>query len=347
MASVILCLLLLLTLNYQDSSSSSPVTMTSPVAMDSAQPAHAHPAMNVAPQHIPSNTPQAHNNFHAAPQHPHPSQWHNQSQLPSTLQQPQQPRQQQQYTKLMQLSQQPLPYRSPGHYFLLKSNRLSTRVETALDVRLVLTELPAGISKLRIHKDHLCKVKQLRDVRPPLPPDTLELHVTAFLHSAMKTADDRQIAMKKALTSESSRDTNKQSQTDNLSSTEINDYKPMDGSPMKICDGCAAREKKRLCRSKRKADETEEWLFKAARSLLNFNNNPILDWRSPNSRNAAEQLLRQRPSTETVPNGKKKKKKKTEPKLPMPSIEVGTVGVDLQMRICCYCRHQHEATGFE
>lgn len=315
--------------------------------MNSAQHAHAHPAMHVATQNIPSNTPQTHNIFHAAPQHPPPDQWHNQSQLPPALQQPQQPRQQQQFAKLVFLSQQPLPYRSPGQYFFLKSNRLSTRVETALDVRVILTEFPAGISKLRVHKDHLCKAKQLKDVRPPLPPDTLELHVTAFLHSAMKTANDRQIAMKKALTSESSRDNNQQSQTDRSSSTEANDYKPMDGSPVKICDGCTNRERKRLCRSRRKPEETDEWLFKAARAFLSFNNNPILDWRSPNSRNAAEQLLRQRPSTEAVSGAKKKKKKNLEPKLPMPSIDAGTVGVDLQMRINCYCRHQREPTGFE
>lgn len=244
----------------------------------------------------------------------------------------------------MQLSQQPLPYGSSGQYFCLKSNRLSTRVETALDIRLVLSKLPAGTLKLRVHKNHLCKVKQLKEVQSPLPPDTLELHVTAFLHSAMKTENDRQVAMKKALSSEWSRIDYDPSQTDNPSSSEANDYKPMEGSPMKICDGCIAREKKRLCRSKRKQDEDAEWLYKAERCLLSFNNSPIVDWKLPNSRNAAEQLLRQRPSTETVVDGKKKK---TEKKLPMPSIDAGTVGADLQMRINCYCRHQREPTGFE
>ncbi len=310
--------------------------------MNSAQPVHAHPAMQVAPQQIPNNTPQIHNFFHAAPQHPHLSQWHHQSQLPPTLQQPSQPLQ---YTKLVNLAHQPQPCRSPGIYFSLKSNRLSTRVETALDIRVILNELPAGISKLRVHKNHLCKVKQIRDAQPPLPSDTLELHVTAFLHSAMKTANDRQVAMNKALTSESSRIEFKPSETDSSSSGEANDHKPMEGSPMKICDGCIARERKRLRRSKRKPDETEEWLFKAERCLLSFNNSPIVDWRFPNSRNAAEQLLRQRPSTETVEGGKKKKS--SEKKLPMPSIEAGTVGADLQMRINCYCRHQREPTGFE
>jgi len=112
---------------------------------------------------------------------------------------------------------------------------------------------------------------------------------------------------------------------------------------MKICDGCVARERKRLCRSKRKPDETDEWLFKASHCLLGFNSLTVVDWRSPNSKNAAEQLLRQRPSTETVDGDKKKK---SEQKLPMPPIQAGTVGADVQMRICCYCRHQREVTGF-
>jgi len=301
--------------------------------MNLAQPAHAHPVTHGAPQNIPINAPHTYNIFQPAPQHFHPGQWHNQSQCPANPQQPQQPQKPQKCLKLMYLSQDPDPYRSPGRYFDLLTNRLSTRVETALDIRLVFTEPPAGISKLRMHVDHLTKIKQLKDAYTPLTPDTLELHVTAFLHTAMKTANNRQMAMNKALTRESSR-----------TSAETNDYKPMEGSPMKICDGCVARERKRLCRSKRKPDETDEWLFKASHCLLGFNSPTVVDWKSPSSKNTAEQLLRQRSSTETVDGGKKKKSEK---KLPMPSIQAGTVGADVQMRICCYCRHQHEVTGFE
>jgi len=245
----------------------------------------------------------------------------------------------------MYLSQDPPPYRTPSKYLDLKTNRLSTRVETALDIRLVLTEPPVGISKLRIHEDHLTKMKQIKDARGPLTSDTLELHVTAFCHTAIKTATDRQLAMNKALTRQPTAVFHgKQSQTDRSPSNETNDYKPLEGSPMKICDGCITREAKRLCRSKRKSDETDEWLFKASHCLLSFNNLPVVDWRSPNSKNTAEQLLRQQPAVEHVEG---KKKEKSEKKLPMPPIDAGTVGADVQMRICCYCRHQHEATGFE
>lgn len=232
--------------------------------------------------------------------------------------------------------------------FYVMSDRVTTRVETALEIRLILTKPPSDISKLRVHEDHLVKIKQLKDSRLELPPDTLELQVTAFTHTALQTPSDREQAMKRALSKGLNVEENSgKSHNDASQSHDPDDYKPLEGSPVQICPGCAAREAKRLRRSKAKPEETDEWLEKASHCLLTFiNTSPVLDWRSSNSTNAAELLSRQHSSLQNVED-KNKKKNNKEKKLPMPPVPPGTVAVDLQMRICCYCRHQHEQTGFE
>ena len=248
--------------------------------------------------------------------------------------------------ELIYLSQEPRPDRPDGRYFDLKSNRTGTRVETALDVRLTLTNPPAGIMRLRIHEDHLTKVKHLKDRHMPLSPDALELRATVFCHTAMQTTNDIQDAMIRAASREvNSPSAHQQVKAENSPAGEPNGYRPLKGAPVRICEGCVAREAKRLRRSKPKPEETEEWLFNASHRTLVFNNGPIVDWKFPNSTNTAAQLLAQ-PSLSRSDEKDDDGKKRAARKLPPPPVDEDTMAVDLAMRICCYCRHQHEPSGF-
>ena len=310
--------------------------------MNWTQPTHAHPTKLLSPQNDTSNAthPQI---FQPVPKIFDYSQWYHQSQPPSTA------TQKQKCQELIWLSQDPRPDRPSGRYFDLKSSRTGTRVETALDVRLILTDPPTGIMKLRVHEDHLTKVKHLKDRLTPLSSDALELRATVFCHTAMQTTNDIQNAMNRAVGREADTSGNSgQIKIENSPSSENSDYRPLEGDPVRICEGCVSREAKRLRRSKLKSEETDEWLFNASHRTLVFNNGQTVEWKFPHSTNAAEQLLAQPLPTHTAPDDEKDEdgKRRVARKLPPPPVEVGTIAVDLAMRICCYCRHQHESTGF-
>lgn len=251
-----------------------------------------------------------------------------------------------QYQKLSWLSQIPHPRRPRGKYFDLKSNRTGTRVETALNVRLILTELPAGITKLRLHEDHLTKAKQLKDSHLPLPSNHLELRTTVFCHSALHTTDDVREAFSIAASIKADPPYDEEEDTDEKSPTkDKSDQKHLTVTPVRICTGCVGREKKRLKRSKEKPHETPEWLHKTSRCTVAFISLPVVDWKSNRSTNAAAQLLAQ-PEMPTGGDKDGDNGKKPQKKLPPPPVDPGTVAADVEMRICCYCRHQNEPTGF-
>ena len=250
--------------------------------------------------------------------------------------------QKQKFQKMFNLSANPRP---SGTYFAVMSNRTGTRVETALDIRFVLGNPPLGISKIRIHEEHLTKVKHLKDRHLPLSPDVLELRATVFCTSALTSPDDVQRAMNRAA-SIATLSCNPQIKDENSPSKENCEYRPLEGCPVHICEGCVSREAKRLRRSKPKIEETDEWLHNASHRTLVFNNAQFVDWKTPNSSTAAEQLLSQ-PTRRTTDEDKDEDgKKKATRKLPPPPIEPGTIAADLAMRICCYCRHQNELNGF-
>ena len=329
----------------QDSAEASPVTMAWPQTSLSAQLTNNNnPTLRdflnqgMPPQTMPTQSFRPHSQTDL-------SHWYGHNQYkpapcrPVSSQKPN-------YSNMIYLSPDPGPNRPPGRYFAIMSSRTGTRVETALDVRLVLADPPPGITRIRIHEEHLTKVKHLKDRHLPLSPDILELRVTVFCASALKSASDIQIAMNRAVNRDNPR-CHPHAKDAGSPSKGSGEYRPLEGTPVQICEGCVSREAKRLRRSKPKNEETDEWLHDASRRTLVFNNNQLVDWKSPNSSNAAEQLLAQPPPPRVTAPGKEGEAAKAAVrKLPPPPIEPGTIAADLAMRICCYCRHQHESSGF-
>ncbi|KAL8818973.1 MAG: hypothetical protein Q9191_007826, partial [Dirinaria sp. TL-2023a] len=270
------------------------------------------------------------------------SRWYNPSDQCRLNPPPPLTNQRQNYQKLFVLSEDSNLSNSP---FVVMSSRTGTRVETALDIRLIIKDPPGGAKKIRLGDEHLTKLKYLKDRDVPLSPDVLELCATVFCASAMTSPHGVKTAMERAASRgrpTCSRGTNGKASLPNGNS----EYRPLEGTPVRICEGCVSREVKRLRRSKPKTEETEEWLHDASHRTLVFNNPQYVEWKSPSSSSAAEQLLSQPTPRITDDDKEEDGRKKTSRKLPLPPIEPGTIAVDLAMRICCYCRHQHESTGF-
>ena len=105
-------------------------------------------------------------NFQPSPQ-TNPSYWYGSNQYKPTPSRPMSS-QKPNYQKMIYLSPDPGTHRPSGRYFAILSSRTGTRVETALDVRLVLADPPPGLSRIRVHEEHVTKVKYLKDAHLPL-----------------------------------------------------------------------------------------------------------------------------------------------------------------------------------
>ena len=261
---------------------------------------------------------------------------------------------QQRCEQMLYISALPPPRFRQGPYLIIRADRVTTRVETAVATRLILVDPPPGFNRVLIHEDHHQKVKHLEN-RPSLEADTMVLNAVVFCCSTTQTPEQiheaLSLAAKRVREPEMIYETEK-SKPAKAPSSEKRDLGPVEVSPVTICKGCVDREDRRLRRSKKKPGETEEWRHRASRRTVVFNNGPCMEWKSANSANAAAQLLAHTPIPPAPPaaesNADSTKKTKKAPKIvPVPRIEKGTKVVDLCMRICCYCRHQqHEPQGF-
>ena len=266
------------------------------------------------------------------------------------------------YTEMRSIREnQPSSYPQQGQNLDVMSFKKSTRVETALEIRLELSNVAntwSHINKIRLHRQHVTKSKHLQDLATtPMDADTLELRATAFSSVAMKVPERRLRLLAGAgklgeiLDSESP-----SSLSDVIPTTAVERILAHDGEPIRMCQLCNEREKKRLQRSfnekKKKTEGSDLWLTEASQKVVVINNKPILDCKRPSSciTNSATQLMNaiSAPSPDEENDDQEDKGRKKVMKKPsLPPVKEGTIVVDISMRICCYCRHHKDPDGFQ
>ena len=241
------------------------------------------------------------------------------------------------------------------------SFKKSTRVETALEIRLELLNREntwSHIHKIRLHRQHVTKSKNLHELmNAPMDADTLELQATAFSSVAMKVPERRLRLLAatgnlgQVLGSESPR-----SEPGVISTTGDERVQAHYGEPIRMCQLCNEREKKRLQRSfndkKKKMEGSDSWLTEASQKVVVINSKPILECKRPSSciTSSATQLMNaiSAPSGDDENDDQEDKGRKKALKKPsLPPVKEGTIVVDISMRICCYCRHHKDPDGFQ
>lgn len=198
---------------------------------------------------------------------------------------------------------------------------LKSRVETQIPIRMTLSYLPIGVTKLRLPTHTVSKPKFLAKPEVERNPEILELHVSLVCTSAMQDPVRLDRAFARARGEELSPLGRPSPASSNGSQSSADDEdKPLNGGEVRICSGCIQRERKRASRKKQKKPEEEEQFQKdEEKRIVVFNTNELKEWVEP-SRDTA-----------------------TGSASPPP----GAVQVELPMRIACYCRHQNEKLGFQ
>lgn len=247
--------------------------------------------------------------------------------------------------------------------FVVLATKLTTRVETAIGIRLQLRPPPNGISKLRLDEDNFNKYKKFKELEKSPTPDTLILHAMAFNNTRIKTSSDVEAALKRAASPESRTEPS-------IDGTEtVSDDGRRSPRPALIertCDRCRKREALRCNRGGVNVENREE--APGADKMVLFNDPaPIIEWKTHQATSARDSKApyqgqgcsslrtgrgrkgQDKFSAKDKSNGKDKKKKNGDDseKLPTPPVDPGTCAVDLKMRVCCYCRHQgDDCDGF-
>jgi hypothetical protein len=198
---------------------------------------------------------------------------------------------------------------------------LKSRVETQIPIRLTLSYLPNGVTKLRLPTYTVSKPKFLAKPEVERNSEILELHVSLVCTSAMQENSRLDRAFARARGEELSPLGRPSPASSNGSHGSMDEEdKPLNGGEVRICAGCIQRERKRASRKKQKKPEEEEQFQKdEEKRIVVFNTNELKEWVEP-SRDAL--------------NGSA-------------SPPPGAVQVELPMRIACYCRHQNEKLGFQ
>jgi hypothetical protein len=203
-----------------------------------------------------------------------------------------------------------------------------SRVETQIPIKLTLDALPPHIKKMHLPTETIAKAKFLAKETPP-SPDTLELSAMLVCSSAMEKPDNKAHALKIAREgTHLKRGTNprRSSTGDAKKSNELDASdpdSPMNGGPVRICDNCVSRERKRAGRKKAKKQEDEErWHEFEHDRIVMFNTQEYLDFHLPTAAKEPQYA-------ENV------------------SFSLDARQIDAPMRIVCYCRHQQEKIGFQ
>ena len=231
-----------------------------------------------------------------------------------------------------------LPPKSPQLYV---SNFVAkTRVETQHMLKYTLDPLPPGVTKLHLQPYTMSKPKLMAKPTPELSPEMLEMFATVVCSSAMDDAAKRERAFARARGPLNDQEEHRPSVGKTSSSkdkgvgdlAEEDDNKPLNGGPVKICNGCIERERRRAERKKViNAEEQEDWQQVEAQRTVVFNISEIREW--------------QQPSAPKINSGKEKS-------MPVPyydsepSFSPSAMQVDIPTRISCYCRHHEEKIGF-
>jgi hypothetical protein len=203
-----------------------------------------------------------------------------------------------------------------------------SRVETQIPIKLTLDPCPPHIKKMHLPTETIAKAKFLAKEAPP-SADTYELSAMLVCTSSMEKADNKAHALQIARDgSHLKRGTNpRRSSTGEAKKggeMDPNDPdSPMNGGPVRICDNCVSRERKRAGRKKAKKQEDEErWHEYEHDRIVMFNTQEYLEFHPPGPAKDPQYA-------ENV------------------SFSPDARQIDAPMRIVCYCRHQQEKIGFQ
>ena len=227
-----------------------------------------------------------------------------------------------------------------------------SRVETQIPIKISLSPMPEGVTKLHLPSHTISKPKLLTKPYPPKSPDMLELYTMLVCTSAMQDPVKLNRALAKAAArsrperkEEKGKEEAKGKEQEGIEEeggaerrssscdpviTE-EEGQPLNGGEVHICAGCITRERKRAARKKSKKPEEEEpWQKDEAKRIVVFNTTEIKEWQAPTTTNGADS---QHEGGEGL----------QEPPIAVPE---GAKQIDIPMRIACYCRHQNEKLGF-
>ncbi|KAM5342956.1 hypothetical protein ACJ41O_013922 [Fusarium nematophilum] len=207
----------------------------------------------------------------------------------------------------------PTPFSFTGRYELrILPTPLKSRVETQIPIKMTLTPLPPGVTKLHLPAHTISKPKLLAKPSPERSPDMLELFVSLVCTSAMDGSGMREKALKRAASHPQGY----------LPPLDDEDNSPQNGGDVRICQGCITRERKRAARKKiKKPDEEKLWSQDEERRVIVFNTQEVKEWQPLSGVMDA--------------TGR-----------PEPVVPNGAMQIDAPMRIACYCRHHGEKMGF-
>jgi hypothetical protein len=188
--------------------------------------------------------------------------------------------------------------------------------------------MPPGIKKIHLPTETIAKAKFLAK-ETPKAADTLELSAMLVCTSAMEKPESKSRALSRArdgthlLCGNPAR---RSSTGDAKKGVEIDPNDPdapANGGPVRICDNCVSRERKRAGRKKaKKQDDEERWYEYEHDRIIMFNTQEYLEFHSPTAAKEAQYY----DSAVFSPDA---------------------MQVDAPMRIVCYCRHQQEKIGFQ
>ena len=224
-----------------------------------------------------------------------------------------------------------------------------SRVETQIPIKMSLSPLPEGVTKLHLPSHTISKPKLLAKPTPPKSADMLELYVTLVCTSAMQDPAKLNKAFTKAAAQsrpqlkqggiKGKENGNKQKVEEEAEQLSMScdsiaieeEDQPLNGGEVHICAGCITRERKRAARKKSKKPEEEEpWQKDEAKRIIVFNTTEVKEWETPAAVNPVD-------GQSESPDGPQ------EVQVPVPE---DAMQIDIPMRIACYCRHQHEKLGF-
>ncbi len=201
-----------------------------------------------------------------------------------------------------------------------------SRVETQISIKLTMSALPPGVTRLHLPTCAISKPKLLAK-KIEKSPDTLELHTSLVCTSAMEKDDVRERAFRRARGEEPIEERPSKRRASAGDGDEVSDPddpdKPINGGEVRICQNCINRERKRAARKKPKNEDDEErWNSYESQRVIVFNTSEYKDWQplSAGNESAAETMN--------------------------PQSYAGAMLVEAPMRIACYCRHQGEKVGF-
>ncbi|KAF5230364.1 hypothetical protein FAUST_9836 [Fusarium austroamericanum] len=168
----------------------------------------------------------------------------------------------------------PTPYNVTGQYSLtILPTPFKSRVETQIPIKMVLSPMPPGVTKLHLPPHTISKPKLLAKPSPKKSPDMLELFVSLVCTSAMDEPGRTENALKRAA-----------SHPQRYLPPDNDDKNaPSKGGDVRICAGCITRERKRAARKKvKKPEEEEVWQQDEQHRVIVFNTQEIKEWQPAN-----------------------------------------------------------------